>query len=257
MHRIIIPARYQSSRFPGKMLQKIGGIPMIVHVYQRAVEAVADSVVVATDDERIAEAVTAVGAEVFFSTTEHHSGTERITEVVQKLGYADDDIVVNLQGDEPFIPAKLLRQVAESLQTHTEASVATLYLPLTNKEDVFNPNVVKVVLDKNNYALYFSRAPIPWLRDVFDTPTADFPLALLHRHLGIYAYRVSFIKHYGELAVSPLEQQESLEQLRVLWNGYKIILNEIDPFPGQEVNTPEDLKKAREFYTKIKASMVG
>jgi len=248
MLRIVIPARYQSSRFPGKLLQKIGGIPMIVHVYQRALEAKVDSVIVATDDQRIAEAVTGVGAEVFFSTTEHHSGTERITEVVAALKYHDDDIVINLQGDEPFVPAKLLRQVAQDLAVHEKASMATLYIPLEDEADVFNPNVVKVALDKENYALYFSRAPIPWLRSGFDISRTNFALDLFHRHLGIYAYRVGFIKRYGQLPISPLEKQEALEQLRVLWNGYKIILSAAEKFLGQEVNTSEDLAKARAIY---------
>lgn len=263
MRRIIIPARYDSSRFSGKLLQEIGNIPIIVHTYQRALAAAVDSVIVATDDERIAEAVQAAGAEVLLSTTIHHSGTERISEVVRQLDYADDDIIINLQGDEPFVPPKLLQQTAADLQQHQQASVATVYLPLEEVTDVFNPNVVKVVLDKQNYALYFSRAPIPWLSSVFKSnvqdrfsATDDFDLSLFHRHIGIYAYRASFVKYYNELACSPLEQQESLEQLRVLWNGYKIILSQANSILPQEINTPQDLQKARDYFTRnIKSVM--
>ena len=197
MFHIIIPARYQSSRLPGKPLLDIGGIPMIVHVYRQALKAGAESVVVATDDERIEKVLLAENAQVFMSDIPHDSGTERLGEVVEKLGYSDSDIIVNLQGDEPFVPIKLLQQVANDLQHHFSASMSTIYIPLDNHEDVFNPIVVKVVLDKENFALYFSRAPIPWLRDDFaDNKTTDFDLSLFHRHIGIYAYRANFIKEY-------------------------------------------------------------
>ena len=250
MLRIVIPARYQSTRFPGKPLQEIGGLPMIAHTYQRALEANVDSIVIATDDERIAAAVKAIGSDVFFSTTEHASGTERIAEVAQQLGYDDEDIVINLQGDEPFVPAILLRQTAETLAMHADASMATVYIPLESSVDVFNPNIVKVVLDKHNYALYFSRASIPWLRGVFDNESQpNFDLTSFHRHIGIYAYRAGFVKCYHELVISPLEKQESLEQLRVLWNGHKIILSQATELPGQEVNTPEDLERVQAIYT--------
>jgi 3-deoxy-manno-octulosonate cytidylyltransferase (CMP-KDO synthetase) len=252
MFHIIIPARYQSSRLPGKPLLDIGGIPMIVHVYRQALKAGAGSVVIATDDERIENVLLAEGAQVFMSDIPHDSGTERLGEVVEKLDYSDDDIIVNLQGDEPFVPIQLLQQVGNDLQQHTAASMSTIYIPLDNHEDVFNPNVVKVVLDKENYALYFSRAPIPWLRDDFaDDKKDDFDLSLFHRHIGIYAYRASFIKQYARLPISPLEKYECLEQLRVLWNGHKIILSEAIAVPGQEVNTVQDLEKARQIYEKI------
>lgn len=248
MLRIVIPARYEASRFPGKLLKEVGDMPIILHTYQRALAAQVDSVVIATDDQRIAEVATAAGAEVFLSQIEHSSGTERIAEVVQTLAYDEQDIVINLQADEPFIQPQLLRQAAENLKAHPAASMSTIYLPLDKAEDVFNPNIVKVVLDKDNYALYFSRAPIPWLRGVFDQQRSEFALESFHRHIGIYTYRASFVKQYRQLAVSPLEQYESLEQLRVLWNGYKIVLSEASVLPGQEVNTEEDLQKARAIY---------
>ena len=254
---IIIPARYQSSRFPGKLLQEIGGIPLIVHTYQHALAATVDSVLIATDDERIAKVVEAAGAEVFFSKSIHHSGTERIANVVQQLNYADNDIVINLQGDEPFLPSNLLKQAAADLQEHQDASVASIYLPLEDTTDVFNPNVVKVVLDKHHYALYFSRAPIPWSNSVFKS-NADkllfspdsIDLSVFHQHVGVYAYHAGFVKHYSRLAPSPLEKSESLEQLRVLWHGYKIILSQASSFSGPGINTPADLKKARDYFTR-------
>lgn len=249
MFHIIIPARYQSSRLPGKPLLEIGGIPMIVHVYQQALKAGAESVVIATDDKRIEQVLLAEGANVFMSDVPHDSGTERLAEVVDALDYSDDDIIVNLQGDEPFVPTKLLQQVAQELQENSMASMSSLYIPLEVHEDVFNPNIVKVVLDKHKFALYFSRAPIPWLRDDFaEEKVDDFDLSLFHRHIGIYGYRANFIKEYVKLPSSPLEQYESLEQLRVLWNGYKIILAEASTMPGQEVNTAEDLEKARKIF---------
>ena len=172
------------------------------------------------------------GQKFFLSQAEHQSGTERIAEVVRALGYDEQDIIVNLQADEPFIDPQLLRQTAAKLAADEVASMSTVYIPLDKTEDVFNPNIVKVVLDKHDYALYFSRAPIPWLRGVFDQQQSEFPLQLFHRHIGIYAYRAGFVKQYRELAASPLEQYESLEQLRVLWNGYKIILSEAAALPG-------------------------
>lgn len=249
MFRIVIPARYQSSRLPGKPLLEIGGTPMITHVYQRALETGADSVIIATDHQDIVTVCEELGADYFLSNADHQSGTERIAEVVAEKNYADDDIIVNLQGDEPFVVPVLLKQVADALACNPSASMSSLFIPLETHEEVFNSNVVKVCLDKNNYALYFSRASIPWLRGVFDQQhDNDFDLSLFHRHIGIYAYTAKFVKQYIELPVSPLEKQECLEQLRVLWNGHKIIMAEAHELPGQEVNTESDLQKAREFF---------
>lgn len=249
MLHIIIPARYQSSRLPGKPLLDIGGKPMIEHAYQRALETGADSVVVATDHQEIFDVCEAFGAEVFMTNVEHQSGTERIAEIVNAKHYAADDIIINLQGDEPFISPRLLKQVGQSLADSKEAVMSSLYIPLSEHSEVFNPNVVKVCLDKHQHAMYFSRAPIPWLRGAFaEKEKGDFDLGLFHRHIGIYGYTAKFVQQYIELPESPLERQESLEQLRVLWHGFKIIMSEASELPGQEVNTPEDLDKARAYY---------
>jgi 3-deoxy-manno-octulosonate cytidylyltransferase (CMP-KDO synthetase) len=251
MFRIIIPARYASTRLQGKPLQLIGDKPMILHVYQRALEAGADSIIVATDHKGIQEVCEVEGAQVFYSDHEHQSGTERICEVVHHLNYADNDIIVNLQGDEPFVPASLLAQVSELLVQHSDINMASIYTDLKSQEDVFNSNIVKIALDKNNCALYFSRAPIPWLRGIFEQNLKDFDLSLFHHHLGIYGYRAKFLKEYHTLEPSPLETVEALEQLRVLWNGHKIILTKANEKPGVEVNTAEDLIKAQKYYDRV------
>lgn len=252
MFRIVIPARYESTRLPGKPLVDIGGMPMIKHVYQRALETNADSILIATDDERIAEVCQGFNAEVFISNKDHQSGTERIAEVISEYEYADNDIIVNLQADEPFLPASLLNQVASTLSDQTDAPMASLYIPLETHSDVFNSNIVKVVMDKNGYALYFSRAAIPWIRGVFDKQDKnDFDLTLFNRHIGVYAYYAWFVKQYITLPLSPIEHPACLEQLRVLWNGYKIKLSGAEQVPGQEINTAEDLAKAREIYKKM------
>lgn len=252
MLRIVIPARYQSSRLPGKPLMDIGGKPMIAHVYERAQETKADSIVIATDDKRIVDACDKLGADVFYSEYPHQSGTERIAEVISELGYADDDVIINLQGDEPFLSPELLTQLAATLETSDDASMSSLYAPIEKCEDVFNPNIVKTVIDRNNNALFFSRAPVPWLHGVFDqNDIPDFDLTLFNRHIGLYAYYAGFVKKYIELPVSPIEKPVSLEQLRVLWNGYKIVLSKVDKMIGQEVNTEADLEKAREFYKSV------
>lgn len=246
MFHIIIPARYQSTRLPGKPLLPIGDKPMISHVFERAMASGAKSVMVATDDQRIADVFPA--EQVFLSSTPHHSGTERIAEVVDKMGYNDDDIIVNLQGDEPFIPTELLQQVAGVLAENPGADMATLYTPIQSVDDVFNPNIVKVVLDKHNYALYFSRAQIPYSRDGFAGEQKSLTAELYFRHIGLYAYRVKFIKQYIQLSETPLERLECLEQLRVLAHGHRIVLAEALKLPALEVNTEEDLEKARDYY---------
>lgn len=247
MFHIIIPARYASSRLPGKPLLKIGDLPMIAHVYQRAIDAGAASICVATDDERIADIIREQGGNVFFSKYPHESGTSRLAECVSQMNYNDNDIIVNLQGDEPFIPASLLQQAANVLASATNAAVSTLYTLINEVDKVFDPNVVKVVLNAKREALYFSRAPMPWLRDQFaqQTRPEKIDTGIFYRHIGIYAYRVNFLKQYINLSVSPLEQYENLEQLRVLWHGYTIALAEALANPGHEVNTPDDLVKAQ------------
>lgn len=245
--RVVIPARYASQRLPGKPLLDIAGRPMIEHVYRRACESGALEVVVATDDARIARAAEAFGAEVCMTSAQHASGTDRIAEVARLRGWADEAVVVNLQGDEPLMPPGLLRQVAETLLAHPAADMATLAAALRDAGQLFDPNTVKVVLDRDGYALYFSRATIPWHRDRFargTQPEPDWSEGIL-RHLGIYAYRAGFLAGYAELPASPLERIESLEQLRVLWNGGRIAVDVANEAPPAGVDTAEDLERVR------------
>jgi len=241
---VIIPARYASERLPGKPLRKIGGKPMIQHVCERAVASGATEVVVATDDERIEKAVKLFGGDVCMTASSHRSGSERLAEVVALRSYADEQIVVNLQGDEPMMPPKLIHQVAQDLQAHLEADIATLYARIHCAAELFDPHIVKVVLDAEGYALYFSRAPVPWDRDTFAVTVEQLPENHEHyRHIGLYAYRAGYLKHYTSLPSSPLEQLESLEQLRVLWHGGRIHAAEAECSPGHGVDTLSDLEK--------------
>ena len=239
--RVIIPARYDSKRLPGKPLLDIAGKPMVQHVYERAMETGASHVVVATDDSRIAKVVEGFGADVIMTAKEHSSGTDRLAEAVQQLGCADDEIIVNLQGDEPLMPASVISQVANDLHEHSDASVATLCTPIHSAEDVSNPNVVKVVFSKKGYALYFSRAPIAWEREHFRV--SDFRPSGHHmhyRHIGLYAYRASFLGRYVTWPVCDIEEMEVLEQLRVLWNDEKIHISEASAIPPPGVDTEEE-----------------
>lgn len=243
---VIIPARYASSRLPGKPLADLGGKPMVARVCEQARASGAARVCVATDDERIARAARAHGFEALMTCAGHASGTERIAEAATALGLPEQAIVVNVQGDEPLIPPPLIAQVAALLDSHPDASVATACHPLGDPASIFNPNVTKVVLDARGYALYFSRAPIPYARDAYAgarrEPPPDLPC---FRHLGIYAYRAGFLQRYVRLEPSPLERFEALEQLRVLWHGLGIVVAVVaDPgTPG--VDTPADLDLAR------------
>lgn len=246
---VLIPARYASTRLPGKPLLSIGGKPMLQHVYERAVESGADRVVIATDDHRIEEAAGAFGAPVCRTGPEHRSGTERLAEAVERLGLEPDDIVVNLQGDEPLMPPSLLRQVAQNLAASDSAQMATLCTRIHEAGELFNPHAVKVVTDKSGYALYFSRAVIPWDRDAFSVTTEVLPEAAEHyRHLGIYAYRAGFLREYAAWPACDLERMESLEQLRVLWNGARIHVAEAVELPGPGVDTEADLQRVRERF---------
>ncbi|ROP58964.1 3-deoxy-manno-octulosonate cytidylyltransferase (CMP-KDO synthetase) [Enterobacter sp. BIGb0383] len=240
---VIIPARYASTRLPGKPLQDINGKPMIVHVLERARESGASRIIVATDHDEVARAVEAAGGEVCMTRADHQSGTERLAEVIEKCGFSDDTAIVNVQGDEPMIPPVIIRQVAENL-TNSQAGMATLAVPIHSAEEAFNPNAVKVVMDAQGYALYFSRATIPWDRDRFAQSRETIGDTLL-RHIGIYGYRAGFIRRYVSWPASPLEQIEMLEQLRVLWNGEKIHVAVAQQVPGTGVDTPEDLARVR------------
>ncbi|MBF0470329.1 MAG: 3-deoxy-manno-octulosonate cytidylyltransferase [Gammaproteobacteria bacterium] len=239
---VIIPARFASTRLPGKPLRLIAGKTMIEWVYAAARASGGARVVVATDDARIEAAVEAFGGEACLTAPEHTSGTERLSEVVRRLQLGDEEIVVNLQGDEPLMPPQLLQQVATLLQQRPQAEMATLCTPIRSYSELVNPNVVKVVTDCNDYALYFSRAPIPWDRDHFLHHGETLPPAVTHlRHLGLYSYRGSFLRNYPESRPSPLEQRESLEQLRLLWLGGKIAVAEALQLPGPGVDTEEEL----------------
>ncbi len=236
--KIVIPARYGSTRLPGKPLLPLAGRPMLQHVYERAMQSGATDIVIATDDERIARAAQGFGAQACMTAARHTSGTERLAEVTQLLDWPADAIVVNVQGDEPLLPPALIRQVAAGLAGHPDAAVATLACPLMHAAEWQDPNVVKAVLDRNGYALYFSRAAVPYDRD----GTAAVSETAL-RHLGLYAYRVDFLQTYSSLQSSPLEQVEKLEQLRVLWHGKRIHVGIAEEQPGPGVDTAADLER--------------
>ncbi|MBP2845755.1 3-deoxy-manno-octulosonate cytidylyltransferase [Dickeya oryzae] len=239
----IIPARYASTRLPGKPLADIHGKPMVVHVMDRARESGASRVVVATDHADVAHAIELAGGEVCLTSPDHNSGTERLAEVIDRYGFADDEIIVNVQGDEPLIPPVIIRQVADNL-AGSRAGMATLAVPITTCEEAFNPNAVKVVTDAQGYALYFSRATIPWERDRFAESRETIGDHFL-RHIGIYAYRAGFIRRYVGWEPSQLEKIEMLEQLRVLWYGEKIHVAVAKEVPSVGVDTPEDLARVR------------
>lgn len=243
--RIVIPARYASSRLPGKALLPLAGRPMLQWVHERARTCGAREVVVATDDARIADVARSFGAEVELTATTHESGTDRIAEVATRRGWADGDIIVNLQGDEPLMPTALLLQVASLLAAHPSAGMATLCGPLAGLEAFLDPNVVKAVATGEGRALYFSRAPIPWNRDAAPaglSSQAAFEGAC--RHIGLYAYRVSALQRLAGLPPSHLERLEKLEQLRALEHGIEIRIAFALEAPGPDVNTPADLARA-------------
>ena len=243
----VIPARYQSTRLPAKPLADILGKTMVERVALQALKSGASRVIVATDDQRISDALVAVNnIEVCLTSADHESGTDRLAEVCEIYQFADDEIIVNVQGDEPLIPPAVITQVATNLKNSQQASVATLSAPITEFDDVFNVNAVKVVCDKNGLALYFSRATIPWDRDNFseeNQKAGNVEQSNLQRHIGIYAYRVSFLKQYAQLSVSPLESIEKLEQLRVLWHGFKIHVEQALQVPPAGVDTADDLQR--------------
>lgn len=250
----VIPARYASTRLPGKALADIAGKPMIAHVADRARASGAEAVYVATDSEAVRVAALEHGLDVVMTRDDHASGTDRVAEVSVRLGFDPAAIVVNVQGDEPLIEPGLIRDVAELLSRALAASVATACHPIRSARDFFNPNAVKVVLDANGEAMYFSRAPMPYARDAFsrlrdgsgnlNVARSRLPAGLpCYRHIGIYAYRASFLAEYAALAASPLEEFEALEQLRVLWHGYRIAVAVREDAPEPGVDTPEDLAR--------------
>ncbi|MEE4747667.1 3-deoxy-manno-octulosonate cytidylyltransferase [Pseudomonas alliivorans] len=243
---VVIPARYGSSRFPGKPLKVIAGKPMVQLVWEQARKSNAQRVVVATDDARIFEACQAFGAEVLMTRDDHNSGTDRLAEVATQLGLAADAIVVNVQGDEPMIPPAVIDQVAGNLAAHPEAGISTLAEPIDDVAALFNPNVVKVSSDINGLALTFSRAPLPWARDALAVNRDELPAGVPYRrHIGIYAYRAGFLHDFVSWGPCQLENTENLEQLRALWNGVRIhVADALEALPAG-VDTPEDLERVR------------
>jgi 3-deoxy-manno-octulosonate cytidylyltransferase (CMP-KDO synthetase) len=246
---VLIPARFASTRLPGKPLLDIVGKPMVVRVAERAQASGADRVVIATDDERIRAAAAAHDIEAVLTRGNHATGTDRLAEAALQLKLDDKSIVVNVQGDEPLLEPALIREVADELRAHADASIATACHPIEDAEEGFNSNVVKVVLDRAGYALYFSRATIPWARDAFAGTHGELPLGLpMYRHYGLYAYRVAFLRHYPSLAPSQIERFEALEQLRALWHGHRIAVRITKGTPAPGVDTQEDLDRVRALY---------
>jgi 3-deoxy-manno-octulosonate cytidylyltransferase (CMP-KDO synthetase) len=245
-YTVVIPARYGSTRLPGKPLLEIHGKPMIQWVWERAQRSAAERVVIATDDARIMDVAQAFGAEVYMTSPHHRSGTDRLQQVVAELSLPEDHIVVNVQGDEPLIPPGVIDQVAVNLARHTQARIATLYEHIGVIEDLTNPNVVKVVSNAQGMAMYFSRAPIPWPRDAFMQGQGTMPATgTWCRHIGIYAYRTGFLHQFVTWAAAPQEQLESLEQLRALHNGVGIHVDKaVQHVPGG-VDTADDLDMVR------------
>ncbi|MCY1276662.1 3-deoxy-manno-octulosonate cytidylyltransferase [compost metagenome] len=243
---VVIPARYASTRLPGKPLQDIAGKPMVQHVWEQARRSRAERVVIATDDARIVEACQGFGAEVLLTREDHNSGTDRLAEVASQLELPGDAIVVNVQGDEPLIPPVIIDQVAANLAAHPEAAIATLAEPIEDVAALFNPNVVKVASDCNGLALTFSRAPLPWARDAFAASREQLPAGVPYRrHIGIYAYRAQFLHDFVAWGPCWLENCESLEQLRALWHGVRIHVADALQAPPTGVDTVEDLDRVR------------
>lgn len=258
---VVIPARFASTRLPGKLLLDLAGKPMIQHVYEKALASGAERVVVATDHQDIAKAVEQFSGEAVLTADTHPQGTDRIAEATDRLGLDDDTLIVNVQGDEPLIEPDIIRNVAQNLAQQQQASMATMATPITNMDDLLNPNVVKVVFDEYGFALYFSRAPIPWLRDQFANLSLGEGIGKdvfnnasknnatnFYRHIGIYAYHVRFLKIYVALRQNSLEKAESLEQLRALGHGYKIHVGIASKHEALGVDT-------REQYLQIKTKM--
>jgi 3-deoxy-manno-octulosonate cytidylyltransferase (CMP-KDO synthetase) len=250
--RIVVPARYASTRLPAKPLLDLGGKPMVVRVAERAMLSGAEEVWVATDHAEVLAAAQQHGVRALMTRTDHPTGTDRLAEVVDKLGWKGDDIVVNVQGDEPLIAPELVAQTARQLRA-SGADIATVAHPIDNPADFFNPSIVKVVCKADGDALYFSRAPIPFARDHFarDPEKKNLPERFpACRHIGLYAYRVSFLRAYARLAPSPLEAFEALEQLRALWHGFRINVVISDHLPTPGVDTPEDAASMQEWFRK-------
>lgn len=251
---VIIPARYGSTRMPAKPLADLHGEPLIAHVVKRASAAAAKRVIVATDDQRIAAALSEYDCEVCMTAVAHQSGSDRLAEVVAVMNIDDAEIIVNVQGDEPTIPPRLIDEVASKLAAAPQAVMSTAAQQISSNADYENPNIVKVVIDQHGRALYFSRAGIPFYRGEQQLPASPAPdVTLAWHHIGIYAYRAAFLKRYTSLQPSALEQAESLEQLRVLDNGETIMVHTIDYDAGIGVDTPADLERAKAYIQQAQA----
>jgi 3-deoxy-manno-octulosonate cytidylyltransferase (CMP-KDO synthetase) len=245
---VVIPARMGSSRLPHKPMADIAGLPMVVRVAQQALRSEAQQVVVAADDERIVAACQAHGIHALLTRKDHISGSDRLAQACQILGLPPDAVVVNVQGDEPLIPPRLIQDVARLLTERPDASMSTAAHPIGSLQEFTNPNVVKVVLDARQMALYFSRAPIPWWRDgQLDGGWRALPSPAPLRHIGIYGYRAGFLAQFPSLPPATVETLESLEQLRVLWHGHRIAVHVTEHAPGPGVDTPEDLARVRQL----------
>ena len=247
MFHVVIPARLASARLPGKVLKKIGNKTMLERVYDKAVKSGADSIIIATDAPEVVAVAEGFGATAMISCSQHETGTDRIAEVVSQLDFEDDDIIVGLQADEPFLPHEVIVQLAEDMQEHTNIKVASLYQPIEAPEELFDPHVTKVVLNRRNHALYFSRAPIPWSRDEFEPGQipSSIPQDLYLRHIGLYAYRAQFLQEYVQMDPPSIEQVEYLEQLRILWQGVRIQMSCAKRQVPPGIDTLEDLNKAQ------------
>ncbi|HEY1607674.1 MAG TPA: 3-deoxy-manno-octulosonate cytidylyltransferase [Paraburkholderia sp.] len=255
----VVPARLASTRLPNKPLADIGGKPMVVRVAERARASGAQQVLIASDAQSVLDAAREHGFDAVLTRADHPSGTDRLAEVATTFGWSDDTIVVNVQGDEPLIDPSLVCDVASHLATHPDCAIATAAHPITSPEEIFSPNVVKVVLDARDVALYFSRAPIPWARDAWQAPwsagsveLAQMPVppgpATVYRHIGLYAYRAKFLRGYPALAQSPIEHTEALEQLRAMWHGERIAVRVTAEAPAPGVDTPADLARVQALF---------
>jgi len=245
---VVIPARYASTRLPGKPLSMIAGKTLIQRVYECALKSDAEDIVIATDDARIREVAESFSATVCMTSSNHATGTDRIADVIRQQDYSDDRIVVNLQGDEPLMPAAVINQVANNLAQHEDASAATVSARIHKVDELFDPHVVKVVSNRDGYAMYFSRASIPWDREHFPDVARLPPFSEHYRHIGLYAYRAGFLKRFVSWPVCQHEKVESLEQLRILWRGEKIHVDVATEVPGPGIDTPEDLDKVRDLF---------
>ena len=251
--RVVIPARYGSKRLPGKPLRSLAGTPVISHVWRRATESGANRVIVATDNQQIADVVQNIGGEAMLTDPDHVSGTDRVAEVAAKLGWKDDTVLINLQGDEPCMPAALITALARSLLTRPEIGMATIATPIRSSQELLDPNTVKVVFDDDHIACYFSRAPIPWVRGIFPLQdSSELPENIpFFKHLGLYAYRVHVLRRICEASCHPLEQAEYLEQLRALALGINIFVLTTPECPGHGVDTEQDLRQLNEQFSSI------